>query len=130
VVVWQLAIGLAWVLASGLVSELFSSDRDVQAVLAGYLVRVPLSYSGLGVCMLLVSVCNALGLALRALLVSTLRLFLCFLPLLWLGSQINGIYGLMSGALVGNLCAGAMAYSFYRAGMKQLQSSASENGVG
>ena len=121
VVVWQLAIGLAWVVASGLVSELFSSDGDVQEVLAGYLLRVPLSYSGLGVCMLMVSVCNALGLAMRALLVSTLRLFLCFLPLLWLGSQINGIYGLMSGALVGNLFAGAMAYSFYRSGMARLK---------
>lgn len=121
VVVWQLAIGILWLAASGLVSDLFTSDADVQDILAGYLVRVPLSYSGLGVCMLMVSVCNALGLAMRALLVSTLRLFLCFLPLLWLGSQINGIYGLMSGALVGNLFAGAMAYSFYRAGMNTLR---------
>jgi putative MATE family efflux protein len=121
VVAWQLVIGLIWLAASGLVAELFTSDGQVQAILSGYLVRVPLSYSGLGVCMLMVSVCNALGLSLRALLVSTLRLFLCFLPLLWLGSQLHGIYGLMSGALVGNLFAGVMAYSFYRAGMKQLQ---------
>jgi len=122
VVVWQLAIGLIWLIASGVVAELFTSDQQVQEILSGYLVRVPLSYSGLGVCMLLVSVCNALGLGMRALLVSTLRLFVCFLPLLWLGSQINGIYGLMSGALVGNLCAGIMAYWFYRAGMRHLQS--------
>ncbi|MEP6223579.1 MAG: MATE family efflux transporter, partial [Marinobacter sp.] len=72
------------------------------------------------VCMLMVSVCNALGLAMRALLVATLRLFLCFLPLLWLGSQLNGIYGLMSGALVGNLMAGVMAYLFYRQGIRKL----------
>ena len=121
VVVWQLAIGLIWVLASGLVSGLFSRDASVQTVLEDYLLRVPLSYSGLGVCMLMVSVCNALGLALRALLVSTLRLFLCFLPALWLGGQLNGIEGLMSGALVGNLLAGVMAYRFYRAGMQQLR---------
>ncbi|MDO3721293.1 MATE family efflux transporter [Marinobacter sp. chi1] len=121
VVVWQLAIGLIWLVASGLVSELFSSDGQVQDVLAGYLVRVPLSYAGLGVCMLMVSVCNALGLAMRALLVSTLRLFLCFLPLLWIGSQLGGIYGLMTGATIGNLFAGAMAYSFYRAGMNGLR---------
>lgn len=50
-----------------------------------------------------------------------LLLFVCFLPLLWLGSQINGISGLMSGALVGNLFAGAMAYSFYRSGMARLK---------
>ncbi|MDK9556126.1 MATE family efflux transporter [Marinobacter sp. M216] len=121
VVAWQLAIGVTWLAASGLVSELFTRDAQVQDILAGYLLRVPLSYSGLGVCMLMVSVCNALGLAMRALLVSTLRLFLCFLPLLWLGSQLNGIFGLMSGALVGNLFAGVMAYSFYRAGMTKLR---------
>lgn len=124
VVIWQLAIGLLWLTASGLVAELFTSDHEVQEILGGYLLRVPLSYSGLGVCMLMVSVCNALGLAMRALLVATLRLFLCFLPLLWLGSQLGGLYGLMSGALAGNLFAGAMAYSFYRTGMKQLRTGA------
>ncbi|SOB77527.1 putative efflux protein, MATE family [Marinobacter sp. LV10R510-11A] len=127
VVVWQLAIGLLWLVGSGLVSDLFSSDQQVQDILGAYLVRVPLSYSGLGVCMLMVSVCNALGLAMRALLVSILRLFLCFLPLLWLGSQLNGIHGLMSGALVGNLFAGVMAYSFYRTGMQQLRKSGSKS---
>ncbi|MGO1461523.1 MAG: MATE family efflux transporter [Oleiphilaceae bacterium] len=128
IVAWQLAIGLLWLVGSGLVSDLFSSDRQVQDLLGAYLVRVPLSYSGLGVCMLMVSICNALGLAMRALLVSTLRLFLCFLPMLWLGSQLNGIHGLMSGALVGNLFAGIMAYSFYRTGMKQLRQDISGSG--
>lgn len=121
IVGWQLAIGLIWLAASGLVSTLFTSDAKVQEILGTYLVRVPLSYCGLGVCMLMVSVCNALGLSLRALLVSTLRLFVCYLPLLWLGSQLGGLTGLMSGALVGNLLAGTMAYTFYRAGMKRLR---------
>ncbi|GAA3579365.1 MULTISPECIES: MATE family efflux transporter [Marinobacter] len=120
VVVWQLVIGVLWLAASGLVSQLFSSDTSVQTVLQSYLVRVPLSYAGLGICMLMVSVCNALGLAMRALLVSTLRLFLCFLPLLWLGGQLAGITGLMTGALAGNLLAGLMAYQFYRAGLNAL----------
>lgn len=123
VVAWQLAIGLIWVLASGLVAQLFTSDAEVQEVLGNYLVRVPLSYSGLGVCMLMVSVCNALGLSLRALLVSTLRLFVCFLPLLWIGARLGDLTGLMSGALLGNLLAGTMAYTFYRVGMAKLQHS-------
>lgn len=120
VVVWQLAIGLIWLLASGVVSELFSSDQDVSDVLGSYLVRVPLSYSGLGICMLMVSVCNALGLAMRALLISTLRLFLCFLPFLWVGAQVGGISGLMTGALAGNFLAGIMAHEFYRRGIAKL----------
>lgn len=118
---WQLAVGLIWLVASGMVSELFSPDADVQKVLASYLVRVPLSYSGLGVCILMVSVNNALGMSLRALLISTLRLFACYLPLLWLGSQMGGLTGLMTGALIGNLLAGVMAYGLYRQGMARLR---------
>lgn len=121
VVGWQLAIGLVWLLASGPVSELFSRDAQVQDIVASYMVRVPLSYSGLGVCMLMVSVCNALGLPLRALLISTLRLFLCYLPLLWLGATLGQLTGLMSGALAGNLLAGIMAYGLYRTGMNRLR---------
>ncbi|WP_228715455.1 MULTISPECIES: MATE family efflux transporter [unclassified Marinobacter] len=121
VVVWQLVLGLVWLAASGLVSTLFSRDGDVQDILLSYLLRVPLSYSGLGVCMLMVSINNALGLPMRALLISTLRLFACYLPLLWLGAQVSGLTGLMTGALVGNLAAGLMAYSLYRQGMTRLR---------
>jgi putative MATE family efflux protein len=121
VVVWQLMLGLVWLTASGLVSTLFSRDADVQDILLSYLLRVPLSYSGLGVCMLMVSINNALGLPMRALLISTLRLFACYLPLLWLGAQVSGLTGLMSGALIGNLFAGVMAYSLYRQGMTRLR---------
>lgn len=121
IVVWQLAIGLIWLMASGVVSNLFTSDAGVQDVLVDYLLRVPLSYSGLGVCILMVSVNNALGMPMRALLISTLRLFACYLPCLWLGSQLGGLPGLMTGALVGNLLAGIMAYSLYRQGMTRLR---------
>ncbi len=121
IVIWQLVLGLIWLAASGLVSTLFTKDGDVQDILVSYLLRVPLSYSGLGVCMLMVSVNNALGLPMRALLISTLRLFACYLPLLWLGAQISGLPGLMSGALVGNLAAGVLAYSLYRQGMNHLR---------
>lgn len=121
VVVGQLVLGLVWLAASGRVSTLFSRDADVQDILLSYLLRVPLSYSGLGVCMLMVSINNALGLPMRALLISTLRLFACYLPLLWLGAQVSGLTGLMSGALVGNLFAGLMAYSLYRQGMTRLR---------
>ncbi|WP_104415523.1 MATE family efflux transporter [Marinobacter persicus] len=124
IVVWQLAIGLIWLAASGFVAELFSRDAQVQEVLFDYLIRVPLSYSGLGVCILMVSVNNALGMPMRALLISTLRLFACYLPLLWVGSRLGGLTGLMTGALIGNLLAGASAYLLYRQGMSRLRQEA------
>ncbi|MDX1634472.1 MAG: MATE family efflux transporter [Marinobacter sp.] len=120
VVIWQLSLGIIWLAASGLVAQLFTTDASVQDILRTYLVRVPLSYSGLGVCILMVSVCNALGLSVRGLVISVLRLFACFLPMLWLGARLGDIPGLMTGALVGNLMAGVMAYGLYRAGMRHL----------
>ena len=124
IVLWQLAIGLIWLAASGVVSDLFTRDANVQKILVDYLLRVPLSYSGLGVCILMVSVNNALGMPLRALLISTLRLFAWYLPMLWLGSQLGGLPGLMTGALIGNLLAGTSAYLLYRQGMAQLRRTA------
>jgi len=118
---WQLLVGLLWLGASGVVATLFSPDPVVQDTLLSYLLRVPLSYSGLGVCILMVSINNALGLPMRALLISILRLFACYLPLLWIGGQLSGLTGLMTGALSGNLLAGVMAYALYRQGMNRLR---------
>ncbi|HCW90079.1 MAG TPA: MATE family efflux transporter, partial [Marinobacter sp.] len=118
---WQLFIGLVWLASTGLVSRIFTQDPQVAPVVADYLVRVPLSYGPLGICMLMVSTCNALGMSLRALLISTLRLFACYLPMLWVGSQLGGLTGLMTGALAGNLLAGTMAWLVYRRGMRRLE---------
>ncbi|MEX0584881.1 MAG: MATE family efflux transporter, partial [Natronospirillum sp.] len=82
--------------------------------------RVPFSFPALGVCMLMVSVCNALGMSLRALAISLLRLFGCFLPALWLGAQWGGVSGLLSGVVFGNLMAGVMAWWLYRQGMSYM----------
>ncbi|MFZ6043893.1 MATE family efflux transporter, partial [Vibrio natriegens] len=74
-----------------------------------------------GICMLMVSVCNALAMPMRALWISALRLFVCFLPVLWLGSQLGGIPGLFIGATAGNILAGLMAWLFYQRGIKTIE---------
>ncbi len=114
VIVWQLAVAIVWLLLSDPLSRLLSEDAGVAGLLQDYLLRVPLSYSGLGVCMLMVSVCNALGLPLKALIAATGRLFVCYLPALWLGSQLAGLNGLFTGAMLANLAAGLLAWTIYR----------------
>ena len=118
---WQLLIGLVWLASSGVVSGIFTRDPEVTSVVSDYLVRVPLSWGPLGICMLMVSSCNALGMPLRALITSTLRLFACYLPMLWVGAQLGGLPGLMSGAFAGNLLAGTMAWQMYRRGIRRLE---------
>lgn len=125
VLVWQLALAVGWLLVSGALVSVVTDNADVASVLLMYLQRVPFSFAALGVCMLMVSVCNALGMPMRALLISCLRLFLCYLPLLWLGSLLGGMNGLLLGAAIGNVGAGVLAWTLYQRGMGRLRDTAS-----
>ncbi|MDR9466717.1 MATE family efflux transporter [Marinospirillum sp.] len=122
VVLWQLGIALLWLLLSQPLVGLITEENQVSALVQDYLLKLPVSYAALGVCMLMVSANNALGMPLRGLATSILRLFACYLPCLWLGAQWAGISGLFSGALIGNLLAGLLAWVIYRRGITQLRS--------
>lgn len=121
ILIWQGAIAILWMLLSGTLADLMTEDAGVAQRTQEYLLRVPLSYGGLGICMLMVSVCNALGQPLRALLISALRLFACYLPVLWLGGQLAGLSGVFTGALIGNLAAGLVGWRLYCLGLGRLE---------
>ena len=120
----QLIIALAWMAGSGMLPGLLAPEPEVAELLHAYLLLVPLSYGPLGVCMIMVSVCNALGLPARAVLISFIRLFVCYLPGLWLGARLGGMPGLYAGALAGNLAAGAISWLLYNQAIERLQGSA------
>jgi len=109
-VIWQLSLGVLLALASPWVAMALAGNPEVQSELA-LLIRFMLpSYAALGVCMLVVSAGNALGWPLRAMLLSSARLFICYLPYLWLGAALFGWTGLAAGAAIGNLLAGLTAW--------------------
>lgn len=114
VVIWQLVLGLTLALLSRPLAGWLVEDATVQEQLAILILCLPPSYSLLGICMLVVSASNALGWPVRAMLVSFMRLFVWYLPLLWLGKELGGFHGLAVGAAAGNLLAGANAWCFYR----------------
>ena len=114
VIGWQLVLGLLMALLAAPLAGLLVDTAPVQAYLALLIRWLPPSYGLLGVCMLVVSASNALGWPMRAMLISFLRLFLCYLPLLWLGYQLGDFGGLALGAAFGNLLAGVMAWMFYQ----------------
>ncbi|MEH6534300.1 MAG: MATE family efflux transporter [Photobacterium frigidiphilum] len=114
---WQLAVAAVLFMASPYLAELLTSEESVRSVLLIHLTWVPISLGSLGICMLMVSICNALALPMRALLISGLRLFICFLPMLWIGIQLLGLNGLFIGAMVGNFAAGIMAWVLYQQGI-------------
>ena len=114
VIGWQVLLGLAMALLAAPLAGLLVETAPVQSYLTLLIRWLPPSYGLLGVCMLVVSASNALGWPMRAMLISFLRLFLCYLPLLWLGYQLGDFGGLALGAAFGNLLAGVMAWGFYQ----------------
>lgn len=117
----QLGVALLWLASSGILPTLLAPEPEVAVLLRTYLLLLPLSYGALGVCMIMVSVCNALGLPARAVLISGMRLFVCYLPALWLGARLAGMNGLYAGALIGNIAAGALSWLLYKQAMARLQ---------
>ena len=116
----QLIIALLTWLGSGFLAQLMTSETQVEQILNWHLMIVPFSLGSLGICMLMVSINNALGKSYTALTISALRLFAFFLPCLWIGSTIGGIEGIFWGALLGNIAAGICAWFMYQNAINQL----------
>ncbi|WP_245748799.1 MATE family efflux transporter [Oceanisphaera psychrotolerans] len=114
VVVWQLTLAVIVASISAPLSGLLTSDEMTAAILGEYLWIVPVSYGALGVCMIMVSVCSAMGMPRLALAISALRLLGCYLPLLWAGSELYGLNGLFFGAMSGNFLASFMSWNMYK----------------
>lgn len=121
ILVSQFLIALGTLALSGTLSAWMTGDAKVEEILNMHLMIVPFSLSALGVCILLVSVSNALGKPMKALLISCLRLFLFFLPCLYLGSYFYGLQGLFIGAALGNCGAGVFAWFNYRSTVTRLE---------
>ena len=118
---FQITIALVTLLFSNGLASLMTSEAEVSTILNYHLLIVPISLGPLGICMLMVSVSNALGKSYTALTISALRLFAFFLPCLWLGSQLAGIEGLFWGAMVGNVLAGICAWFMYQRVIQKIE---------
>jgi Na+-driven multidrug efflux pump len=119
VIVWQVVLGLVMALFAAPLASVLVDTPAVQAYLTVLIRWIPPSYGFLGVCMLVVSASNALGWPMRAMVISFLRLFLCYLPLLWLGLEFGGFGGFALGAALGNVLAGIMAWGFYQQALRE-----------
>ncbi|WP_295893416.1 MATE family efflux transporter [uncultured Vibrio sp.] len=94
-------------LSSPLLVPLLSADHTMQHWFEVALWIIPFSYAPLGLCMVVVSVFNALGKPKRALLVSFIRLIALYIPAIWVGTATeNVIYTVMAAALANTLAGG------------------------
>ncbi|MCQ1058024.1 MATE family efflux transporter [Photobacterium sp. ZSDE20] len=109
VVVFHIVIGGVLSLAIPLLSPLISQQDNIQSWFEIALTILPYSYGPLGLCMVAVSAFNALGLSHRALLVTFTRLFILYIPAIWIGVISGSVSHIVIAASVANVLAGVMA---------------------
>lgn len=114
VLLWQLLIASILALGSIPISGVFTDNQLVAETFSFYLWIVPLSYGALGVCMIMVSVCSAMGMPNMSIVISIVRLFVCYLPALWIGSKLADTNGLFTGVVIGNITAGYLSWRIYK----------------
>ena len=120
VISFQLAITFILIIISQPLADVLSVNNEIENLLIYFLWIVPISYGALGVCMICVSACNAMGLPNSALIISILRLFGCYLPLIWLGSEMYGLLGIFIGASIGNFLSGIVSWFMFLKQYKKL----------
>ncbi|ASA58078.1 MATE family efflux transporter [Vibrio gazogenes] len=117
---------LVFFLASSIVMWM-ADVTMIQQLLRWHLIFVPISLGPLGICMLMVSIQNALAKSYTALVISALRLFVFFLPCLWIGAQIAELKGIYLGSMIGNILAGLCAWLIYRRTIRQIEQTVSSD---
>ena len=106
---------MALVLLAKPISQIFSDDPDVQTIIQTFLYILPISYIGLGICLVSTSTINALHLPKYSLLITLLRLFALYIPMAWGGHLYFGLSGIFWGCAIANiLIGGYVAWVFYR----------------
>ncbi|MDO6489524.1 MATE family efflux transporter [Colwellia sp. 6_MG-2023] len=116
IIFWQILIYMVLVIAAPLIASVFAKEKEVADIIVLFMWILPLGYGLQGVVILTNSSFNALHKPITALILSIIRLFICYVPLAYLGSYLYGLHGFFIGALLGNL---VMAFISYRLFIKQ-----------
>ncbi|MGR5126035.1 MATE family efflux transporter [Photobacterium swingsii] len=106
----HLAMTLVLLLGAQTLTAVMTQDPALQLWLKDALWLMSLSYAPLGICMLVASVFNALRVPKLALLVSFSRLFILYIPALWLGTASGDLFYVIVAAMCANILAGAFAW--------------------
>ena len=113
VLVWQVFIYLILVLAAPFIAQVFSKEQAVADIIKLFIWILPLGYGFQGVIILTNSSFNALHKPMVALTLSIIRLFVCYVPLAYVGSLWFGLEGFFIGALLGNVVMAMISYNLF-----------------
>jgi Na+-driven multidrug efflux pump len=111
VMFWQILIYVILVLLAPYISEMFAKEKTVADLIVLFIWVLPLGYGLQGIIILTNSSFNALHKPMTTLMLSIVRLFVCYVPISYAGSVLFGLTGFFIGGVIGNLL---MAFiSFY-----------------
>ena len=95
------------------IANAFADDEQVKDAIVLFIWILPLAYGLQGVIILTNSSLNALHKPMSALVLSIIRLFVCYVPLAYLGSLLYGLEGFFIGAAFGNLVMAVISYRYF-----------------
>jgi putative MATE family efflux protein len=113
VLAWQLFIYLILVLAAPFIADVFSKEKAVADIIILFIWILPLGYGLQGIVILTNSSFNALHKPMVALLLSIIRLFVCYVPLAYLGHVYYGLEGFFIGGVCGNFIMAIISYRLF-----------------
>jgi len=119
VLIWQVLIYGVLVLLAPWIAEAFSKEQSVADIIKLFIWILPLGYGLQGIIILTNSSFNALHKPMVALMLSIVRLFVCYVPLAYLGSIFYGLEGFFIGALIGNVVMAVISYHSFSKQFKQ-----------
>ncbi|UAL42194.1 MATE family efflux transporter [Shewanella inventionis] len=103
-------IAVLLVLSIDIVLPLIPQDPTLNTWIKAALWIMPISYGPLGICMVVVSVFNALGTPKTALMVSFARLFILYIPAIAIGTATGDMLNTLIAATIANMLAGIFAW--------------------
>jgi len=113
VLAWQLFIYVILVLIAPFIADIFSKEQVVADIIVLFIWILPLGYGLQGIIILTNSSFNALHKPMVALMLSVIRLFVCYVPLAYLGSVYYGIVGFFIGGVCGNFIMAMISYRLF-----------------
>lgn len=107
--VMGISISVLMALLAPCIARVFSDQPQVMNLVTSFLRIVPISYTMLGCAQFASAFFNGSLKPMRAAVLSIFRLFVCVVPLSWLGVQMGGIEGMYLGIALGNGLVGLLA---------------------
>lgn len=113
VLIWQVLIYAVLVLTAPWIADAFSKEESVAQIIKLFIWILPLGYGLQGIIILTNSSFNALHKPMTALVLSIIRLFVCYVPLAYIGSELYGLEGFFVGGLFGNALMAIISYKLF-----------------